>query len=123
MSALLEISLDELKLHYSNPVNLNTTCAVFGESELIGKIALGHSISELSAGINYSLYKRIKPQILKLRSRVIVLTGGVAQNEAIIHFLEKDFQQVVVPALPQLNGAIGCGYLGVLKERKKEYGK
>lgn len=119
MAALLEISLEELKEHYLNPVALNTTCAVFGESELIGQIALGHSISELSAGINYSLYKRIKPQILKLRSKTIVLTGGVAQNDAIIHYLKEDFHEVVIPASPQLNGAIGCGYLGFLKERKK----
>jgi len=119
MAALLEISLEELKQHYINPVALNTTCAVFGESELIGQIALGYTIPELSAGINYSLYKRIKPQILKLRSKTIVLTGGVAQNDAIIHYLKEDFQEVVIPALPQLNGAVGCGYLGVLKERKR----
>ncbi len=119
MAALLEISLEELKLHFNNPVALNTTCAVFGESELIGQIALGHKIPDLSAGINYSLYKRIKPQILKLRGRTIVLTGGVAQNDAIIHYLKEDFHEVVIPELPQLNGAIGCSYLGVLKERKK----
>ena len=119
MAALLEISLEELKNHYNNPVALNTTCAVFGESELIGQIALGYTIPELSAGINYSLYKRIKPQILKLKSKTIVLTGGVAQNDAIIHYLKEDFQEVIIPAMPQLNGALGCGYLGVLKERKK----
>ncbi len=119
MAALLEISMEELKGHFENPVALNTTCAVFGESELIGQIALGHKIPELSAGINYSLYKRIKPHILKLKSKNIVLTGGVAQNNAIIHYLKEDFHEVVVPELPQLNGAIGCGYLGVLKERKR----
>ncbi|MBM7614111.1 acyl-CoA dehydratase activase [Alkaliphilus hydrothermalis] len=118
MAAILEISLDDLKQKYENPVQLNTTCAVFGESELIGQIALGHSLDRLAAGINHSLYKRIKPQIQKLKSRTIVLTGGVAQNEAIIHYLKEDFDEVVIPQEPQLNGAIGCGYLGLIKERK-----
>ncbi|WP_026477870.1 acyl-CoA dehydratase activase [Alkaliphilus transvaalensis] len=118
MAAVLEISLDELKKEYVNPVQLNTTCAVFGESELIGQIALGHTTSRLAAGINYSLYKRIKPQIQKLKSKVLVLTGGVAQNEAIIHYLKEDFAEVVIPEYPQINGAIGCGYLGLIKERK-----
>lgn len=119
MAALLEISLDELKSHHENPVELNSTCAVFGETELIGRIAEGYSIPELSAGINYSLYKRIKPHIQKMRSKTVVLTGGVAQNDAIIAYLKEDFKDVVIPELPQLNGAIGCGYFGILKERKK----
>lgn len=119
MAALLELSLDELKIHYENPVELNTTCAVFGESELIGKIAEGHGIEELAAGVNYSLYKRIKPNIQKLRSKTLVLSGGVAQNTAIVEYLKADFGEIIVPERPQLNGAIGCGYLGILKERKK----
>ncbi len=118
MAAILEISMEELKKEYSNPVQLNTTCAVFGESELIGQIALGHPVNHLAAGINYSLYKRIKPQIQKLKSKVLVLTGGVAENEAVIHYLREDFSEVTIPKFPQLNGAIGCGYLGFLKERK-----
>lgn len=118
MANILEISLDELKGYYENPVELNTTCAVFGESELIGQIALGHGIPRLSAGINYSLYKRIKPQIERLKGKTLVLTGGVAQNTAVIHFLKMDFNEVMIPQQPQLNGAIGCGYLGLIKERK-----
>ncbi|AKL96369.1 activator of (R)-2-hydroxyglutaryl-CoA dehydratase HgdC [Clostridium aceticum] len=121
MATLIEISLEELKKHYKNPVHLNTTCAVFGESELIGQIAIGHGISELAAGINYSLYQRIKPQMKKLRSKTLVLTGGVAQNDAMIHYLKEDFGEVLLPQYPQLNGAIGCGYLGMIKERKERH--
>ena len=34
MAAALNISLEELGRHHSNPVELISTCAVFGESEL-----------------------------------------------------------------------------------------
>lgn len=119
MANIIEVKLEELTTYYKNPVELNNTCAVFGETELIGKIAEGYSIKELSAGINYSLYKRIKPQIKKLKSDTIVLTGGVAKNLAVVEYLKLDFGKVIVPKNPQLNGAIGCVYLGLLKERKK----
>lgn len=119
MANIIEVSLDEVAKHWKHPVELNNTCAVFGETELIGKIAEGYGIAELSAGINYSLYKRVKPQIQKLKSKVIVLTGGVAKNYAITEYMKRDFESVIVPDEPQLNGAIGCAYLGTIKERKK----
>lgn len=121
MANIIEVRLEDMVLHYDDPVELNTTCAVFGETELIGKIAEGYGIPELSAGINYSLYKRIKPQIQKLKSRTIVLTGGVAQNRAVIEYMKRDFEEVLVPTEPQLNGAIGCGYLGMIKEATHSY--
>lgn len=119
MANIIEVELDEMSSHSENPVELNNTCAVFGETELIGKIAEGYGIPELSAGINYSLYKRIKPQIQKMRSKTIVLTGGVAKNKAVVEYMKRDFGEVSVLEDPQLNGAIGCAYLGTIKERKK----
>ena len=44
-----------------NPVELNSTCAVFGESELIGKISEGYGIEELAAGVNHSLLEELNP--------------------------------------------------------------
>ncbi|MCG8542438.1 MAG: acyl-CoA dehydratase activase [Clostridia bacterium] len=110
MASVLEIPLDKLINCYKSPVNLNTTCAVFGESELIDKIAKGHSLEELAAGVNYSLYQRIKPLLKDFRNKLLVLTGGVANNRAIQKYLEEDFKEIVIPKRPQLNGAIGCAY-------------
>lgn len=119
MARVLEIDVRELEKHWENPVELNTTCAVFGESELIGKIAEGHGTEALSAGINYSLYKRVVPNVKKMRAKRVVLTGGVASNGAIVSYFKDEFEEVIVPARTQLNGAIGCAYLGYkLGERR-----
>ncbi|WP_432408503.1 acyl-CoA dehydratase activase [Wukongibacter sp. M2B1] len=115
MASVLEISLEELVEYYESPVDLNATCAVFGESELIGKIAEGYSLTELAAGVNYSLYQRIKPLLRDFRNRTLVLTGGVANNNAIQKYLEKDFEEIVIPNRPQLNGAIGCSYFSRIR--------
>jgi len=113
MAGVLEISLEELIGYYESPVDLNATCAVFGESELIGKIAEGCSLEELAAGVNYSLYQRIKPLLRGFRNKLLVLTGGVANNSAIQKYLEKDFEEIIIPKRPQLNGAIGSAYFAL----------
>lgn len=112
MANVLEISTDEMSKYYENPVELNSTCAVFSESELIGKIAEGADLKELSAGVNYSLYKRLKPMLTKFIGKKLVVTGGVANNYAIIKYLENDYDEIIKVQEPQLNGAIGCCYYG-----------
>lgn len=112
MANVLEVSLDEMSRHHKNPVELNSTCAVFSESELIGKIAEGVEMERLCAGVNYSLYKRLHPLLSKFRGERLVLTGGVANNLAIKGYLERDYDEIVPVDQPQFNGAIGCCYYG-----------
>ncbi len=109
MAAILGITLEELSSYTQEPVDLSATCAIFGESELVGKIIEGHPIGELAAGVNYTIYKRVKPMLLQLASPVIVFTGGVAENKALCKILREELEvEVVIPKYPQFNGAIGC---------------
>lgn len=109
MAAALNISLEELGRHYKAPVELISTCAVFGESELIAKILEGFSVPELAAGVNHSIYKRILPMLVKLQSETIVFTGGVAYNEALGQIIRDGTgASVIVPENPDFAGAIGC---------------
>ena len=44
-----------------------------------------------------------------LRSDTVVFTGGVALGGAVAQYIEAELGcRVIVPAEPQLNGAIGC---------------
>lgn len=113
MAGVLEIPLDEMFKYYENPVELNSTCAVFSESELIGKIAEGINIKYLCAGVNYSLYKKLYPLLSKFKGKRLVISGGVANNTALIQYLKKDYDETVILPDPQFNGAIGCcNYIG-----------
>ena len=109
MAAVLEVDLAELSSHWEEPVKLDATCGIFGESELIGQILRGHSIGRLCAGVNQTLVKRVLPMLRRFPSDHIVLTGGVALNGALARLLElATGLPVVVPQHPQHNGAIGC---------------
>ncbi|MBM7855447.1 putative CoA-substrate-specific enzyme activase [Desulfohalotomaculum tongense] len=109
MAAVLDIDMEELSRYYENPVDLTSTCAIFGETELIGKVVEGHPVSNLAAGVNYTIFKRIKPMLIKLSSPTVVFTGGVAGNSALRRIIERELDvEVVVPKHPQYAGAIGC---------------
>jgi len=112
MASILEVSLDELSSHWEDPVNLDATCGIFGESELIGQILRGHSVARLCAGVNQTLVKRVMPMLRRFPSTNLVVTGGVARDRALIRLLEKETgQPVIVPQHPQHNGAIGCAVM------------
>jgi len=109
MAAVLNITLDELSLHYRDPVDLTSTCAIFGESELIDKIVEGYPVSSLAAGVNYSIFKRIRPMLARLSSDTVVFTGGVARSVALAEIIRQETgAEVVVPKDPEFAGAIGC---------------
>lgn len=112
MANVLEISVEDMSKYYKKPVELNSTCAVFSESELIGKIAEGITIDRLCAGVNYSLYKRLKPLLTKFRGEKLVITGGVASSFSINGYLQNDYEEIISVDDPQFNGAIGCAFYG-----------
>jgi predicted CoA-substrate-specific enzyme activase len=112
MAKVLDVSLEELASHYKNPVSLDATCGIFGESELIGKIIEGHPLEALCAGVNQTLIKRVAPMLARFPRDTIVLTGGVAKNMAFVELLRAfSHAEIVIPPHPQHNGAIGCAFL------------
>ncbi len=59
----LEVDIIELgDLHYESkdsPLPVNSTCAVFAESEIISLLAAGHKTSEIVSGIHYSVHEEL----------------------------------------------------------------
>jgi len=113
MAAVLEVSLDELSSHWEEPVHLDATCGIFGESELIGQILRGYPLGRLCAGVNQTLVRRVLPMLKRFPGGTIVLTGGVARNGGFARLLgQASGLEVIVPEHPQHNGAIGCAIFG-----------
>jgi predicted CoA-substrate-specific enzyme activase len=109
MASILGLSLEELSSYSEDPAELNSTCAIFGETEIIGKIVEGCSLGNLAAGVNYTLYRRCCGMLEQLESDIIILAGGVALNNALRRIIKKETSREVISIpQPQLNGAIGC---------------
>jgi len=113
MATVLGISLEELSSYSQDPVELSSTCAVFGETEIIGRIVQGCPIGRIAAGVNYTLYKRFSSMLIKLASDILVMSGGGSLNQALKEIIVKETgcQLVELPE-PLFNGAIGCCVYG-----------
>lgn len=109
MAKLLHLEVEELGNYYEEPAKLSNTCAVFSETELIAQLAEGKSLDELAAGVNYALFKRIEPLLLKFSSEKVVFTGGVGNNQALQYYLTSELgKSVVTLDYPEFAGALGC---------------
>ncbi len=113
----LEVSPDELgDYHFQatgTPLSVNSTCAVFAESEIIGLLGNGHSREEIIAGIHYSIAKRI----VRLAKRVgmqekIYFDGGPALNQGLVAAIEDELgRELFIPEQPQITTAFGAAVL------------
>ncbi len=109
MAHVLEISLEEIGQYYENPVKLSSTCAIFGESELIGLVVKGEPVYRLAAGVNRTVIERVIPLLERMGEDIIVMSGGVALNKAVVkNVAEMTGRDVQVLKDPLYNGAIGC---------------
>lgn len=112
MAEVLDMPLDTLTATYESPEALSSTCAVFCESELIGKLAEGKDPMTLAAGVNQSLFKRLEPMLRGFEAKAIWLSGGVAHSGALRYHLKRYYDGIHVLPDSSYNGAIGCCQIG-----------
>jgi len=109
MARFLKMPLTEFAAAWEEPADISHTCAIFGESELIGHLLEGVSPARIAAGVNASVARRALMMVRRYPCPTLVFVGGVARNQAVVRLLreEQDYR-VVLPSFPQFNGALGC---------------
>ena len=118
MARLLNLSVKRLSLETEDPVTINNTCAIFGESEIIGFLMENIPLKRICAGINDSIARRIIQMIRRYPHLPLILCGGVALNKGVKTLLSRRYGLPVnTPKEPQFNGAIGCCLEGVSMEK------
>lgn len=84
--------IGEVSLQAENPTNISSQCVVFAESEVISRRAKGANVSDLAAGINLSVAKRVNNLLNRVGIEPNVLfTGGVSNNAGI----KKAFEDIL----------------------------
>lgn len=98
-------------------ITISSMCTVFAESEVTSLIAKGESRREIARGLHTSVIRRAAGMINRVSSEGdIVFTGGVAKNPCMSEFLaEKLGRKIMVPADPQMTGALGAALLAAEK--------
>ncbi len=118
MARVLELPIEKfgaLALQAKRPSAISSTCTVFAESEVIGRIGAGDDPANIAAGV----HKSMAAKIATLSQRVVVevpvaVTGGVALNPGFRHYLAQELQtELWVPEAPQYTGALGAAILAL----------
>ncbi len=103
------------------PVDLGSRCTVFMNSRVKQSQKEGAEVSDISAGLSYSVIKNALFKVIKLRDEKdigekVIVQGGTFYNEAVLRSFELiSGREVVRPDIAGLMGAFGCALIA--KER------
>lgn len=113
----------EQALQSAHPVDLGSRCTVFMNSKVKQVQKEGASLSDLSAGLAYSVVKNALQKVIKVRNpeelgQRIVVQGGTFYNDAVLRVFENlTGRRVVRPDIAGIMGAYGCALLA-----REQYG-
>ncbi|MDE7330846.1 MAG: acyl-CoA dehydratase activase [Lachnospiraceae bacterium] len=116
IAQILETTIDQvgpLSLESTAPCDINSTCVVFAQSEVISLVARKSDRRDILAGMHLSMAKRIIKMIKKSeKGGDILMTGGGALNIGIHRAFEEEMMRdVYVAKYPQFNGAVGAALI------------
>ncbi|MCK9159727.1 MAG: acyl-CoA dehydratase activase [Bacteroidaceae bacterium] len=109
-----------------SPYDLGTRCTVFMNSKVKQALREGASVSDIAAGLSYSVIKNCLFKVLKLKDTEelgdhIVVQGGTMRNDSIVRALEQLIGKTVYRNdRPELMGAYGCALYAKTVEEKQE---
>jgi predicted CoA-substrate-specific enzyme activase len=96
---------------------INSMCAVFAESEIVGLIQNEMPLEKLLKGVFTSVAKRVVALMGRsFSSKEIIFTGGVASIGGVAESLsEETGAKIIVPENPQITGALGAAIIALRK--------
>ena len=104
-------------LFAKNPIDLGTRCTVFMNSKVKQAQKEGAPVSDISAGLAYSVIKNALFKVIKVSDasslgKKIVVQGGTFYNDAVLRAFEKIAGcHVIRPDIAGIMGAFGCALI------------
>lgn len=102
-----------LSLKAKSPVSFTTSCAVFGESEAISRVAEGASKEDILAGVHQALANKISALIDRVGlEKDCAVSGGGGLDIGLVKSVEKKLGvHLLVPPQPQIITALGAAIM------------
>lgn len=104
------LQIGELALNSKKEIQMNSTCAVFAESEVVSLIAQGETVEDILNAVHSSIVSRTAAMIrtIKLENEAVFI-GGVARNAGMAHSLSKALGvDIRIPPDPEMIIALGA---------------
>ena len=118
LARAIEVDLPELgdlAMRGTQDLEVSSMCATFAETEIVSLMAQDMPIEDIASSVHRAIAARTLALVAQVgRHTPVVLTGGVAQNPAAVHFLSRALDhEVLLPAQPQITGAYGAALLAM----------
>jgi len=118
LARAMEIGLDEMggvALRAEQELKISSMCATFAETEVISLLAEGQSKPDVLGAVHAAVASRTLGLVSRVgRNGPVAMTGGVARNPAAVHHIGKLLgQPLLLPAQPQVAGALGAALLAL----------
>lgn len=100
-----------------SPCDLGTRCTVFMNSKVKQALREGAEVSDIAAGLSFSVVKNCLYKVLKIRDfselgEHIVVQGGTFRNLSVVRAFELlTGKSVIFTNMPELMGAYGCALI------------
>ncbi|MGL5311645.1 MAG: acyl-CoA dehydratase activase-related protein [Peptostreptococcaceae bacterium] len=116
----LSMSIDDFSkegIFSKRPVDLGSRCTVFMNSRVKQAQKEGASVSDISAGLSYSVIKNALFKVIKIRDindigENIVVQGGTFYNNLVLRAFEKSIDKNVIrPSIAGIMGAFGAALI------------
>ena len=113
MAKVIQLPLEDigkLSLQARNEIKINSTCTVFGKSEVASLIRQGRDKRDVLAGLHVAISNRVYNLLRRVGIKPdFTITGGIAKNIGVVHRLEEKVDlKALLPEEPQIVGALGA---------------
>jgi predicted CoA-substrate-specific enzyme activase len=121
---VLRINLKDfgpLSLKSQKPITFTTSCAVFGESEAISRVAEGVPKEDILAGVHQALASKIATLVERVGLELdCAVSGGGGLNTGLVKSIEETLGiKLLVPPQPQFVNALGAAVMAEEKAKAK----
>ncbi len=102
--------IGRLSLNSTKKIEMNMTCAVFAESEVVSLVHQGEKIEDILSAIHNSIATRTKSMLKNIKfEEDVVFIGGVARNKGMVTALSEVLGcKITVPDNPETLVALGA---------------
>ncbi len=116
--------MGSIALQSEHPTQIAARCTVFAESDLVHKIQVGHTKTDIIAGLCQAVVANYLNNVGKGKKIIspVVFQGGVSRNIGVVKAFEKAIGcPVIVDENGHLMGALGAAILAKKGEARKEF--
>lgn len=125
MARALEVKLEEmgpLSLKAERASQINASCVIFGESDVVTLIHRQESKPEIARAVFDAMADRISSMVYRLGVNPdVVLVGGVAKDVGFVASLKRKLGiNILIPEFPEFAGALGAALTAAGKAERSQ---